>query len=121
MESRRDESLGRGVGSHPFSGRGRGRTNAMGRSDGWMRPGDDALLESLRRDGPESCPLLAARIGMHLKYARRRCEELEARGFVRSRDGRFYELTERGERYLDSEPDADGTNDADANDADGER
>lgn len=65
-----------------------------------MRPGDEALLQSLRWDGPESTPLLAARIGMHLKYARRRCTELEAHGLVRSRDGRFYELTEQGDEYL---------------------
>lgn len=103
MESRRDESSRSEVGSRPLSRRSPEATNVMGRSDGWVRPGDEALLESLRRDGPESCPLLAARIGMHLKYARRRCEELESRGFVRSRDERFYELTERGARYLDGE------------------
>ncbi|PSP74113.1 hypothetical protein BRC86_06825 [Halobacteriales archaeon QS_3_64_16] len=82
-------------------------TTATERSDDWMQPGDRRLLDSLRRDGPESRPLLAARIGMHLKYARKRCEALEARELVRSRDGRRYELTERGECYLeelDSEP-----------------
>lgn len=101
MNSRRDDSLGGSVRSYAVSGHDQEVPNIVERSNSWMRPGDEALLESLRRDGPESTPLLAARIGMHLKYARRRCEELEAHGLVRSRDERFYELTEQGTRYLD--------------------
>ena len=101
MNTRRGDCPDGSVRSYAFSGHDREVSNVEDRSDDWMRPGDEALLESLRRDGPESCPLLAARIGMHLKYARRRCEELESRGLVRSRDERFYELTEQGTQYLD--------------------
>ena len=107
MNSRRNNRQGANVRTRSFPGQEPETTDATERSNDWMQPGDRRLLGSLRRDGPESCPLLAARIGMHLKYARKRCETLEARELVRSLDGRRYELTERGERYLeelDSEP-----------------
>ena len=107
MNSPRNNRQGANVRTRSFPGQEPETTDATERSNGWMQPGDRQLLGSLRRDGPESCPLLAARIGMHLKYARKRCETLEARELVRSLGGRRYELTERGERYLeelDSEP-----------------
>ena len=107
MNNPRNNRQGANVRTRSFPGQEPETTDATERSNGWMQPGDGQLLGSLRRDGPESCPLLAARIGMHLKYARKRCETLEARELVRSLDGRRYKLTERGERYLeelDSEP-----------------
>jgi hypothetical protein len=71
------------------------------REGNWERPADRALLEAFGQDGPEYCPLVAGRLGLHLKYAERRCNELESRGYLRQRDGRSYELTECGVTRLD--------------------
>ncbi len=68
----------------------------------WIRPADESMLEFLDRDGPEIQPFVAARTGTHLSYAEKRCAELERRGFVRRLDDGRLELTEHGQRYLES-------------------
>jgi hypothetical protein len=80
MEHRRNDSSERDVGSRSISGRDRESADAAERADGWMQPGDETLMGSLCRDGPKSCPLLAARIGMYLNYAGGRCEGLKRAG-----------------------------------------
>ena len=67
-----------------------------------IRSTDEAILEELRDQRLEYVALLANRRGLHLRYARERCEVLESRGFVeRTTDEVTYRITEKGEAYLD--------------------
>lgn len=64
-----------------------------------MRPADESILDFLAREGPELRPFIASRTGTHLKYAERRCEELERRGYITQLDDGRYALSERGRRH----------------------
>lgn len=71
----------------------------MSSSPHWMRPVDAPILDFLAREGPELRPFVASRTGTHLKYAERRFEELERRGYITCLEDGRYTLTERGRQY----------------------
>ncbi|MFB6172686.1 MAG: hypothetical protein ABEJ23_09145 [Haloarculaceae archaeon] len=64
---------------------------------------DEAILTCLRDHGPEVEPLVASRTGLHLKYARKRCAALLAAGYIEELDAGYYDLAERGARYLSAD------------------
>ena len=69
-----------------------------------LRPGDPAILEALRDEGPGYLPLIAAARGLHLGYVEKRVRELSALGLVERVDGgAACGLTERGRRFLRGE------------------
>jgi DNA-binding MarR family transcriptional regulator len=68
-----------------------------------LRWTDEAILEELREQRLEYVALLANRRGLHLDYARERCQRLAERGLVeRTTDEVTYRITAAGERYLDT-------------------
>lgn len=68
----------------------------------WMVRADMAILDELNEHRLEYVALIANRRGLHLQYARDRCEVLERQGFIeRTTDELTYRITTTGEQYLD--------------------
>jgi predicted ArsR family transcriptional regulator len=67
----------------------------------WLRPVDEQILEYLREHPPEYIPLVANRLGVHLKYAEQRFVVLVDHGLVQPVTNEvIYGITEQGERLL---------------------
>jgi predicted transcriptional regulator len=68
----------------------------------WMHTADHRILDYLRRERPDYAPLIANRLGMHLKYVEQRIEVLCAYGLLEAISGEVvYCITERGIDYLE--------------------
>ncbi len=81
-------------------------TVTMGRPN-WMRPADEEILSELHEQRPEYLPLVANRLGMHLGYVERRCDELVEQGLVEAvSEETVYRTTDLGRQYLAGEVDA---------------
>lgn len=73
----------------------------------WMGPADEEILRELHEQRPDYLPLVANRLGMHLGYVERRCDELVERGLIEAVSGEtVYRTTALGRRYLAGEVDA---------------
>lgn len=66
----------------------------------WMLTADDQLLIHFSEHGPTLCPQAAGVLGLHVSFARRRCEKLCEHGFLTERNTEF-SLTDRGQRYIE--------------------
>lgn len=69
----------------------------------WLTPADEAILESLRDDGPAGPIGLVDRDVTEFSgtYIDRRCVRLAGRGGLITFDRGRYRLTDRGKAYLD--------------------
>jgi len=69
----------------------------------WMVAVDERILDYLHEEQPDYAPLIASRLGVHLKYVERRCETLEENGLIEPISGEVvYRITALGVRYLDA-------------------
>lgn len=66
----------------------------------WMLSADDRILDHFDENGPGLCPQAAGVLGLHVSFARRRCEILCEHGFLYENDTEF-RLTDRGQQYLE--------------------
>lgn len=78
----------------------------MGERADWMEPVDDDILELLREDEIFEPSQLSDEGLCRGPRAAYRCRELTARGLLRNPMTGVYEITDRGERYLDGDLDA---------------
>lgn len=75
--------------------------DVMTQNPDWMHSADARILEDLRRNQPDYVPLVANRLGMHLRYVDGRCDLLVEHGLLTQVTGEaVFRLTDRGERYL---------------------
>lgn len=66
-----------------------------------MQETDDAILKAFYRDQPDYIPLVANRLGMHIRYVETRCATLREYGLLKPvTDEVVYAVTDRGEAYL---------------------
>ncbi|MFC4551704.1 MULTISPECIES: hypothetical protein [Halorussus] len=76
----------------------------------WLTRSDVAILRDLSADGPDYIPLVANRIGIHLKHVESRCTVLLERGLIeQTTDEVIYRLTEDGEQCLRARSDDEAT------------
>lgn len=66
----------------------------------WMLTADDRLLIHFSENGPTLCPQAAGVLGLHVSFARSRCEKLCDHGFLTEQNTEF-SLTDRGQRYIE--------------------
>lgn len=68
----------------------------------WMHSADHRILDYLRRERPDYAPLIANRLGIHLKYVEQRIEVLCAYGLLEAiSDEVVYRITDTGVAYLE--------------------
>ncbi|WP_330631607.1 hypothetical protein [Halocatena halophila] len=67
----------------------------------WMLSVDDQLLDHFASAGPGLCPEAAGRLGLHVSFAKKRCETLCEHGLLYESDT-VYDITELGETYLET-------------------
>jgi hypothetical protein len=81
---------------------------AMRLSAEWMTMADDRVLEYLREEGTSTPKQMAddERIRFSRSYVNARCTELARRSFVLNLGNGVYQITYRGQQYLDGELDA---------------
>jgi hypothetical protein len=80
-------------------------------------PADDRILEFFGDNPPEYVPIVANRLGIHLRYAERRVEVLVEKGLLRAVSKEVvYTTTEAGERVVAGEATMSGAAGAAAND-----
>jgi DNA-binding Lrp family transcriptional regulator len=66
-----------------------------------LHPADERILSYLSEHPPDYVPIVANRLGMHLRYVERRVDILVDRGLLRPVTGEvIYTATEKGERWL---------------------
>ncbi|MFC6731457.1 DUF2250 domain-containing protein [Haladaptatus sp. DYSN1] len=72
----------------------------------WMHSADHRILDYLQRERPDYAPLIANRLGMHLKYVEGRIDVLCTYGLLEAISGEVvYRITDRGVAYLEGEID----------------
>lgn len=83
-----------------------------------MKGADDRILEFIREEGPSTPTQMHedGRVRFSRTYINTRCGILADKGFLLNYGNGVYQITERGEGYLDGELDA-----ADVDDENGER
>lgn len=68
---------------------------------GWMRPGDEAILQFLDEADAEYPAIVANRTGIHTPYVERRCDVLAERGLLEQVTGEVvYRITDEGRRRI---------------------
>ena len=74
----------------------------------WMTIADDRILEFLHEEGPRQPKQIASdeRILFTDQYVGRRCRKLALYGLLKNLGNGIYDITERGEEYLDGSLDA---------------
>ncbi|HKL30127.1 MAG TPA: MarR family transcriptional regulator [Natrialbaceae archaeon] len=74
----------------------------------WMTMADDRILEYLAEEGTSTPKRMAddARMRFSRSYINARCTELAQRSFVLNLGNGVYQITYRGQQYLDGELDA---------------
>lgn len=66
-----------------------------------LHPADERILEYLAEHPPDYAPIVATRLGMHLRYVERRITVLADRGLLRAVTAEVvYTTTTKGERRL---------------------
>lgn len=66
----------------------------------WLLSTDERLLAYFDDNGPSRCPRAAGALGLHVPFARRRCEALRRHGYLAESDSRF-RLTGDGRALAD--------------------
>jgi len=75
----------------------------------WVRPADRQILERLHGCHTDYPALIASRLGIHTPYVERRCAVLEEHGLIEAvSEEVVYRITDRGEEYLETHPEAPG-------------
>jgi len=74
----------------------------------WMTMADDRVLEYLSEEGTSTPKRMADddRVHFSRSYINARCTELSERSFVLNLGNGVYQITYRGQQYLDGELDA---------------
>ncbi|MEF8777603.1 MAG: hypothetical protein V5A36_01695 [Natronomonas sp.] len=66
-----------------------------------LHPADERILSYLSEHPPDYVPIVANRLGMHLRYVERRVDILVDRELLQPVTGEvIYTATEKGERWL---------------------
>ena len=73
--------------------------DASARPD-WLLSTDERLLAYFHDNGPTRCPRAAGALGLHVPFARRRCEALRRHGYLAESESRF-RLTGAGRDLAD--------------------
>lgn len=73
----------------------------------WMNPTDDQILEILDKSGIVLSPsIIAYNLGLDRAHVNRRLSEFVEKGFVTKIDRGKYEISQKGQDYLEGEHDA---------------
>jgi hypothetical protein len=74
----------------------------------WLLSTDERLLAYFAVNGPCRCSRAAGDLGLHVPFARRRCDALRRNGYLMESDGRF-RLTGEGRTLADAADLGDGS------------